>query len=428
MLPIAERRGDDDDAARCPACDVDGVNAQVFTNGTLAYVVTERAGAGRLCTRAGGAGRHPRPGVDLRAAPAPSRCRSSTCRTAARSCAARFSCRSTRGGWYGAGAGAAATGTTGTTAPRSCRSAATRSPSVAGSRVYVPPNGYIRRREQLARSSSTSRTPTRRRSRRSAITDDPSGWWGEHAGRRRHALHDALRVGRPDRRTSTGSSLDRALLRSTASTSPTARTPAGRVQDQRPGPARRRLARPIRASSTPSTTAGTRQRRAERLRRRAASTATSRYLPSTTHARRLGRQTSSCGRRRPISRRRSTPGPRRRGPSLDVELHADRPLEPDARRSTASRRSAKRVGLAARRQGDRAVVTSGWGPDGVDIYQLSTTAAPGYDQFVRTLGWWATRSRARGTTLFLVERLLGRAGGHAAVTLQMTIATLLTMA
>ncbi len=40
-------------------------------------------------------------------------------------------------------------------------------------------------------------------------------------------------------------------------------------------------------------------------------------------------------------------------------------------------------------QGDRLLVTSGWGywssPPGLDIYRLSPTAAPVYDQFVRTL-------------------------------------------
>ena len=45
-------------------------------------------------------------------------------------------------------------------------------------------------------------------------------------------------------------------------------------------------------------------------------------------------------------------------------------------------------------QGDRAMVTSGWGPDGLDIYRLSPTAAPVYDQFVRTRGY-SVRSLAR---------------------------------
>ena len=52
-------------------------------------------------------------------------------------------------------------------------------------------------------------------------------------------------------------------------------------------------------------------------------------------------------------------------------------------------------------QGDRAMVTSGWGPDGLDIYRLSATAAPVYDQFVRTRGW-SLRSLARqGNSLYL---------------------------
>ena len=46
-------------------------------------------------------------------------------------------------------------------------------------------------------------------------------------------------------------------------------------------------------------------------------------------------------------------------------------------------------------QGDRAVVTSGWGPMGLDIYKLSATAAPAFDQSVRTLGWGGANSVIR---------------------------------
>jgi hypothetical protein len=51
--------------------------------------------------------------------------------------------------------------------------------------------------------------------------------------------------------------------------------------------------------------------------------------------------------------------------------------------------------------GDRAVVTSGWGQMGVDIYQLSDTAAPAYSQSVRTLGWDANAVSRQGSTLYL---------------------------
>jgi hypothetical protein len=52
-------------------------------------------------------------------------------------------------------------------------------------------------------------------------------------------------------------------------------------------------------------------------------------------------------------------------------------------------------------QGDRAVVTSGWGPMGVDVYRLSPTAAPAFEQSVRTLGWGANSIIRQDNTLYL---------------------------
>jgi hypothetical protein len=52
-------------------------------------------------------------------------------------------------------------------------------------------------------------------------------------------------------------------------------------------------------------------------------------------------------------------------------------------------------------QGDRAMVTSGWGPDGLDIYRLSSTAAPVYDQFVRTRGWSVNSLARQNNQIFL---------------------------
>jgi hypothetical protein len=51
--------------------------------------------------------------------------------------------------------------------------------------------------------------------------------------------------------------------------------------------------------------------------------------------------------------------------------------------------------------GDRAVVTSGWGTMGVDVFRLSDTAAPQYEQTVRTLGWWANSLSRQDNTLYL---------------------------
>jgi hypothetical protein len=61
------------------------------------------------------------------------------------------------------------------------------------------------------------------------------------------------------------------------------------------------------------------------------------------------------------------------------------------------------LGLA----GDRAVVTSGWGSMGVDIYQLSDTAAPKYRESVRTLGWEADSLNRQGNTLYVASGYWG---------------------
>jgi hypothetical protein len=52
-------------------------------------------------------------------------------------------------------------------------------------------------------------------------------------------------------------------------------------------------------------------------------------------------------------------------------------------------------------QGDRALVESGWGNNGLDVYRLSPNQAPAYDQFVRTLGWGVDSVSRQDNTLFL---------------------------
>jgi hypothetical protein len=52
-------------------------------------------------------------------------------------------------------------------------------------------------------------------------------------------------------------------------------------------------------------------------------------------------------------------------------------------------------------EGDRALVTSGWGSDGLDIYKL-TDGEPVFDQFVRTLGYSSSTSR-QGDQIFLAS-------------------------
>lgn len=57
-------------------------------------------------------------------------------------------------------------------------------------------------------------------------------------------------------------------------------------------------------------------------------------------------------------------------------------------------------------EGDRAVITSGWGNEGIDVYRLRDGGAPAYDQFVRTRGWGGTLSR-QDDTLFLASGFWG---------------------
>jgi hypothetical protein len=52
-------------------------------------------------------------------------------------------------------------------------------------------------------------------------------------------------------------------------------------------------------------------------------------------------------------------------------------------------------------EGDRAIVSSGWYDQGLDIYQLSPGAPPAYDQFVRTQGWGVNSIARQDSTLFL---------------------------
>lgn len=52
-------------------------------------------------------------------------------------------------------------------------------------------------------------------------------------------------------------------------------------------------------------------------------------------------------------------------------------------------------------EGDRAILTSGWGSEGVDIYKLAPNAAPTFDQTVRTNGWWTESLSRQDNQLFL---------------------------
>ena len=52
-------------------------------------------------------------------------------------------------------------------------------------------------------------------------------------------------------------------------------------------------------------------------------------------------------------------------------------------------------------EGDRAIITSGWGQVGLDIYKLTPDQAPVYSQFARTRGWWTNAIARQGGELFL---------------------------
>jgi hypothetical protein len=52
-------------------------------------------------------------------------------------------------------------------------------------------------------------------------------------------------------------------------------------------------------------------------------------------------------------------------------------------------------------EGDRAVVTSGWGSFGLDIYRLTDGAPPRLDQFVRTRGYWPSAIARQDDQLFV---------------------------
>ena len=52
-------------------------------------------------------------------------------------------------------------------------------------------------------------------------------------------------------------------------------------------------------------------------------------------------------------------------------------------------------------EGDRALVSSGWINQGIDVYRLSDSAAPSYDQFIRTHGWGLSSLARQDNRLFL---------------------------
>jgi hypothetical protein len=58
-------------------------------------------------------------------------------------------------------------------------------------------------------------------------------------------------------------------------------------------------------------------------------------------------------------------------------------------------------------EGGHAFVTSGWGNQGVDVFKLEDGAAPQYEQFVRTRGWWTSSLAVQGDKALLASGYWG---------------------
>jgi hypothetical protein len=58
-------------------------------------------------------------------------------------------------------------------------------------------------------------------------------------------------------------------------------------------------------------------------------------------------------------------------------------------------------------QGDRALVQSGWGTSGLDVYRIVPSGPPVYDQFVRVRGWSPASVARQGNDLFLASGYWG---------------------
>lgn len=52
-------------------------------------------------------------------------------------------------------------------------------------------------------------------------------------------------------------------------------------------------------------------------------------------------------------------------------------------------------------EGDRAIITSGWGQVGLDIYRLADGQPPVYSQFARTRGWWTNAITRQDDALYV---------------------------
>jgi hypothetical protein len=84
-----------------------------------------------------------------------------------------------------------------------------------------------------------------------------------------------------------------------------------------------------------------------------------------------------------------------------VELHQIDLTDPSAPVDQVATKRDDGWGWLLAVQGDRAVVTSGWGPVAFDVYKLSPGAAPTFEQSVRSLGWGANAIIRQDNTLYV---------------------------
>ncbi|MEO7111148.1 MAG: beta-propeller domain-containing protein [Polyangiaceae bacterium] len=86
------------------------------------------------------------------------------------------------------------------------------------------------------------------------------------------------------------------------------------------------------------------------------------------------------------------------GPLVNLhQIDLSNPSAPTDRATTPTKGWGWLLGV----EGDRAILTSGWGSEGVDIYKLAPNAVPSFDQTVRTNGWWTESLSRQDNQLFL---------------------------
>ena len=84
-----------------------------------------------------------------------------------------------------------------------------------------------------------------------------------------------------------------------------------------------------------------------------------------------------------------------------VQLHAIDVTDPSSPVDRVASDPNKGWGWLLDVVGDRALVTSGWGEGGLDVYKLQDNAPPAYDQTIRTRGWWINGVSRQDQSLFL---------------------------